>query len=227
MATQLLVTRALNRYAEKMHFPLADLPRADQYRLLVNTIMPRPIAWVATRDGDGRRNLAPFSFFNALCSMPPIIGVGIAPDVYRDGTVEKDSLAAIRQKGEFVVALVNEANAEAMNLSAANAPPGVDEFEFAGLEAGEAKLVDAPTVASAPVNFECRLWQLLEPAPHTGIVLGEVVAITIADELLGEEDGKMRIDAPAMKLIGRGHGSGWYIRSSDQMLMERKNWPVE
>ncbi len=207
-----------------MHFSIAELPLQDRYRILVNTVMPRPIAWLATRDAQGRNNLAPFSFFNALCSAPPIVGIGIAPDNIRKGGTDKDSLRAIRETGEFVVALVDEHNAEAMNLSAIDAPAGVDEFAFAGLEAGEAKLVNAPIVVSAPVNFECKLYQLIEPAPHTAIVLGEVVGVTISDRFLGEEDGKMRIDAVAMQHIGRMHGSGWYVRNSDRMQMEREKW---
>ncbi len=206
---------------------MSEIPMQDRYRLLVNTIMPRPIAWLATRDAQGRNNIAPFSFFNAMCSRPPIVGIGIGPDGVREGSAEKDSLAAIRETGEFTVALVDEANAQAMNLSAIDSPPGVDEFEVAGIEMGEAKLVDAPIVASAPVNFECKLWQLLEPAPHAAIVLGEVVGVNIQDRLLGEEDGKMRIDAPAMHLIGRAHGAGWYIRSSDQIEIARKTWPLD
>jgi len=210
-----------------MHFTMSDLPPQDRYRLLVNTVLPRPIAWVATRDAQGRRNLAPFSFFNALCSAPPILGVGFAPDKFREGQQEKDSLRAIRETGEFVVALVDEANGEAMNLSAVNAPAGVDEFELAGLEAAEGKLVKAPLVSAAPVNFECRVWQILEPAPHAAIVLGEVVAARVEDRFLGEEDGKLRVDSPALHLLGRAHGAGWYWRCGDLLQIGRKSWPLE
>lgn len=210
-----------------MHIAMSDLPPQDRYRLLVNTVMPRPIAWLSTRDREGRRNLAPYSFFNALCSAPPILGIGIGPDSFRAGETEKDSLRAIRETGEFVVALVDDANAEAMNLSAVNAPVGADEFDIAGIEAGEARLVQASLVASSPVNFECRLWQMLEPAPHSAIVLGEVVAVKIDDRVVGEEDGKLRIDGPAMELVGRAHGAGWYWRGGELMQIERKNWPLD
>lgn len=210
-----------------MYFPISDLPQADRYRLMVNTVLPRPIAWLSTRDGQGRRNLAPFSFFNAMSSVPPILGIGIARDAYREGMAEKDSLAAIRETGEFVVALVDESHAAQMNRSAANSPAGADEFSFAGVEAGEAKLVGAPLVATAPVNYECRVWQLLEPSPHTAIVLGEVLAIHVDDRFVGEEDGKLRIDSPAMQLIGRGHGAGWYWRGGDPLHIERESWPIQ
>lgn len=210
-----------------MYYAIADLPQQDRYRLLTNTVVPRPIAWLSTRDAQGRRNLAPFSFFNALCSVPPIVGVGIARDPVREGMAEKDSLAAIRETGEFVVAMVDEAHAEQMNLTAAAAPAGADEFEFAGVEPGAARLVGASLVATAPVNFECRVWQLLEPTPHTAIILGEVLAVHVADRFVGEEDGKLRIDTPAMHLIGRGHGAGWYWRDGDPLHIGRKGWPLE
>ena len=209
-----------------MYFAISDLAQSDRYRLLTNTVAPRPIAWLSTRDAQGRRNLAPFSFFNAMCSVPPILGIGIARDAVRAGMEEKDSLAAIRETGEFVVATVSEDNALQMNRSAADAPAGEDEFAFAGVEAAEAKQVSASLVASAPVNFECRLWQLLEPTPHTAIVLGEVLAIHVQDRFVGQEDGKLRIDLPAMHLIGRGHGAGWYWKDGDPLLIERESWPL-
>lgn len=210
-----------------MYVTMTDLPPADRYRLLTNTVVPRPIAWVATHDGQGGRNLAPFSFFNALCSAPPILGVGIGRDGAREGMRDKDTLAAIRARGDFVIALVGEDQAEAMNLTATDAPPGVDEFTLAGLESANAGLVDAPIVNGAPVNFECRLWQLLEPSPHSAIVLGEVVAVHVDDRFVGREDGKLRIDSPAMNLVARAHGSGWYWRGGDMLQIERKGWPLD
>jgi len=210
-----------------MHFTMAELPPADRYRILTNTVVPRPIAWVATRDAQGRRNLAPFSFFNVLSSAPPILGIGMGADAARGGLQDKDSLRAIRETGEFVVALVDEAHAAAMNLTAINAPAGVDEFTLAGLDAGEARLVKAPLVAGAPVNFECRVWQVLDTAPHAAIVLGEVVAIAIDDRFVAREDGKLRLDSPAMQLIGRAHGAGWYWRGGDTMQIDRLSWPLE
>ena len=210
-----------------MHFTMAELPPADRYRLLTNTVVPRPIAWLGTRDAQGRHNLAPFSFFNVLSSAPPILGVGIGADGARGGLQDKDSLRAIRETGEFTVALVDESHAQAMNLTATNAPVGVSEFAVAGLETGAGRLVKAPLVAGAPVSFECRVWQVIDTAPHAAIVLGEVVAAAIDDRFVGQEGGKLRIDSPAMHLIGRAHGAGMYWRGGDMMQIDRVSWPID
>lgn len=213
-----------------MRYDMAALAPPERYKLMVNTITPRPIAWVVTVDGEGRRNAAPFSFFNAMVAEPPLVVLGISPDSARPQTGKgvgmKDTLRAIKETGEFTVSLVHEANLEAMNTTATNAPPGVDELELAGLAVAASTHVAPPFIASAPVAFECRLWQLIEPAPNAGIVLGEVLAMHIEDRLVGEEDGRLRIDNPAMKLVGRTYGAGWYVKNSDAVQLDRKAWPT-
>ena len=209
-----------------MHFIMNELDPATRYKLLVNTVTPRPIAWVSTQDGAGARNAAPYSFFNAMGGTPPLIAIGMASDGQREGVAAKDSWRVISETREFAVALVDEAHADAMNITATNAPPGVDEFDLARLTAVPATQIAAPLIAGAPVQFECRVFKLVETAPNSGIVIGEVLVTHIDDRFLGEEDGKLRIDNPAMKLIGRTFGAGWYIKNSDQMQIERKSWPV-
>lgn len=203
------------------------LDAAERYKLLVNTITPRPIAWVVTRDGEGRTNAAPFSFFNAMGGTPPLLAIGFAPDVQRGEAGDKDSLRAIRETSEFTVALVNEAHAQAMNLTAVNAPKGIDELELAGLDSAPATSISAPLIASAPVQFECRLWKLVETGAHSAIVIGEVVVTHIEDRFLSEEDGKLRIDNPAMQLIGRSYAAGEYVRNAAPLHMDRTSWPLD
>jgi len=210
-----------------MLFDFAEISPAERYKLMVNTITPRPIAWVVTVDKAGKRNCAPFSFFNAMLSRPPLIAIGMAPDLVREEEVEKDSLRAIRETGEFTVALVNEDDAEAMNITAVEAPHGVDELELAGIATLPSEKVAPPIIASAPVSYECRLFQLVEPSKNAAIVLGEIVAMHVADQFLSEEKGKLRIDTPAMHLIGRQHGAGGYIRTRDRFEVRRKSWPIE
>ena len=210
-----------------MHYTMSELDPATRYKLLVNTITPRPIAWVLTRDGAGRRNAAPYSFFNAMGGTPPLVAIGMSSDGQREGVAAKDSLRVIRETGEFAVALVDEDHAAAMNVTATDAPPNVDELTLAGLTAAAAMRIAAPLLADAPVQFECRLWQFIETAPDAGIVLGEVLVTHIADRFLGEEHGRLRIDNPAMKLIGRTYGAGWYVRNSDRLQMDRLSWPIE
>ncbi|WP_137680724.1 flavin reductase family protein [Aurantiacibacter suaedae] len=207
-----------------MQFTMNELDPATRYKLLVNTVTPRPIAWVLSEDGEGRRNAAPYSFFNAMGGTPPLVAIGMSADGQREGMAEKDSLANIRAKGEFAVALVSEGQAEAMNVSATDAPPEVSEFDLAGLEATRASLVAAPLLVGAPVQFECRLWQFIETGPNAGIVLAEVIVTHIEDRFLGEEDGRLRIDNPAMQLIGRTYGAGEYVRNAAPLHMDRVSW---
>lgn len=207
-----------------MQFDMDTLSAAERYKLLVNTVTPRPIAWVVTCDAQGRRNAAPYSFFNAMGADPALVVVGMGGDGVRQGELQKDSLRAIRETGEFTIALVCEADAEKMVLTATDAPAGVDELELAGIETRPASKIAPPLVASSPVNFECRLWQFIETHEGGGIVLGEVLAMHIDDRVLGEQDGKLRIDAPAMNLLGRAHGAGWYWRGSDQIKIDRVGW---
>ncbi len=210
-----------------MRYDMSELAPPERYKLMVNTITPRPIAWVVTIDAQGTRNAAPFSFFNAMVAEPPLVVLGISPDNARAGVGMKDTLRAIKETGEFTVSLVHEANLEAMNVTAANAPPEVDEVALAKLEIAASVHVKPPYIATAPAAFECRLWQLIEPAPNAGIVLGEVLAMHIEDRLLGDEDGRLRIDNPAMKLVGRTYGAGWYVGNGDAKQLDRKSWPIE
>jgi flavin reductase (DIM6/NTAB) family NADH-FMN oxidoreductase RutF len=143
---------------------------------------PRPIGWISTRSPDGLLNLAPYSFFTAFNYTPPI--VGFASIGY------KDSVRNIEATGEFVWNLVTRPLAEAMNLTSAAAAPEVSEFDLAGLTPLASHLVAPPRVAESPVSFECRLTQLLRLQDASGqkiptwLVLGEVVAVHIAQRLL-------------------------------------------
>ncbi len=202
---------------------MATLSPGERYKLLVNTVTPRPIAWTVTQDSDGVVNCAPHSFFNVLSNRPPLIALGLMP--HPEGG-DKDTARNIRAAGEFTVALVSEVDAEAMNLTAIDAPPGTDELALADVATRPASKVKPPLIAAAPVTMECRTWQLIEPAPGNLIVLGEVLAMHIDDAFLGDENGKLRIDTPAMKLIGRTHGTGSYVRNGDSFEMKRKAWPL-
>lgn len=143
---------------------------------------PRPIGWVSTCGADGTLNLAPYSFFNAFCYKPPIIGFS--------STGAKDSLRNARETGEFVWNLTTRELAERMNATCASVPYGTDEFVLAGLTPAPSRLVSAPRVAESPVNFECRVAEIVQLKGHSGnlaqawLVLGEVVAVHIGRHLL-------------------------------------------
>jgi len=201
-----------------MHFDLAQIPAADAYKLLVSTVVPRPIALVTTVDGKGRVNAAPFSFFNAVSSVPPVVVLGVSPgDAGGDGY--KDTERNIRDSGEFVVNLVDEALAQRMNICAVDFPAGVDELGKAELTPLLSTGVRAPRIAQSPVSFECRRITGLSLGPRSTLEVGRVIHIHIRDDLV--DPVKMYVSTEKMRLIGRMHGRGWYARTSDLFLMER------
>src|SRR6202047_734771 len=136
-------------WGEHMHFDLAAIPQSDAYKLLVSTVVPRPIALATTVDREGRVNAAPFSFFNAVSSVPPVVVLGISPgDPNSTGNGYKDTERNIRDSGEFVVNLVDEALAERMNICAVDFPSAVGELEPAKLNAVPSVGVKPPRIAA-------------------------------------------------------------------------------
>ena len=173
---------------------------------------PRPIGWISTRSQAGGLNLAPYSFFNAFNYTPPIVGfssIGF-----------KDTVRNIVETGEFAWSLATRPLAEAMNQTCAAVPPEVSEFALAGLTPAPSRLISVPRVQESPVSFECRLTQTLQlqgadgaPVP-TWLVLGEVVAVHIAQGLL--KDGVY--DTAGAGHILRGGGPGDYFTVGPEQL---------
>lgn len=185
-------------------------------RILNGSIVPRPIGWISTLSPAGRKNLAPFSYFTIVCPQPP--HVLFCPE--RRGTQEKDTLVNVRASGEFVVNIVTEALAQAMNLTSSEVGPDVDEFELAGLTAAPSAAVAPPRVAESPIQFECRVTHIVDVSDQPGggsIVVGQVVHIHVDDTLL--VDGT-RINVPALRAIGKTVGPG-YARLTDFFDMPR------
>ena len=201
-----------------MHFDLARIVPSDAYKLLVSTVVPRPIALATTVDPAGQVNAAPFSFFNAVSSVPPVVVLGISPgDSAGDGW--KDTERNIRDTGEFVVNLVDEALAERMNVCDVPFPTGVNELEMAGLHPLASIEVKPPRIAEAPVIFECKRITGLSLGARSTLEVGRVIHIHIRDDLVDPE--KFYVHTDKMRLIGRMHGRGWYARTSDLFLMDR------
>jgi flavin reductase (DIM6/NTAB) family NADH-FMN oxidoreductase RutF len=200
-----------------MLFDFAHMSPNDCYKLLVSTVVPRPIAWVVSQNSAGQLNAAPFSFFNALAGDPPIVGVSMGS--HGPGR-PKDSRNNIRETGQFVVNLVSEENAEAMNVTAIEFDPSVNELTEAGLTTLPSLHVKPPRIAASPVAMECELMQIVDLGSSNGLVIGRVLAMHIRDEMVIDAK-KHYIDTPKLKLIGRMHGSGWYARASDLFQMAR------
>jgi flavin reductase (DIM6/NTAB) family NADH-FMN oxidoreductase RutF len=199
-----------------MFFDFKEIPGKECYKLLVSTVTPRPIAWVVSQDAQGLLNAAPFSFFNVFSGDPAVVGIGIGN---RKPGQAKDSRANIRETGEFVVNLVAESNAEAMNITGIEFDSTVDELEQAGLTAAPSVRVKPPRIAESPVAMECELMQIVDLG-ESGLVLGRVLAMHVRDEFVLDA-AKYYIDTPGLKLLGRMHGRGWYARTSDLFDMPR------
>ena len=199
-----------------MLFDFREIPAKERYKLLVSTVTPRPIAWVVSQDAEGVLNAAPFSFFNAFSGDPPVVAIGVGS---RKLGQAKDTRANIRETGQFVVNLVAEWNAEAMNITGIEFDPSVDELAQAGLTPLPSTLVKPPRIAESPVALECELMQIVDLG-ETGIVLGRVVAMHVQDEFVLDA-ANLYIDTAKLKLLGRMHGRGWYARTSDLFDMPR------
>ena len=181
-------------------------------------MVPRPIALATTVDGAGRVNAAPFSFFNAVSSVPPVVVLGISPgDASGDGY--KDNERNIRDSGEFVVNLVDEALAERMNICAVDFPASIGELEKAELTPLPSVGVRPPRIAQSPVSFECRRITGLSLGPRSTLEVGRVIHIHIRDDLV--DPAKTYVHTEKMRLVGRMHGRGWYARTTDLFLMDR------
>lgn len=190
-------------------------------------VAPRPIGWVTTIDANGAVNLAPYSFFNAVSSDPPMVFFGANGKHDADGG-EKDSLRNVRQTGEFVCNVVNWDMRNAMNDTSASAPHGVAETEVAGLATLPSKLVKPPRVAGSPAHLECKVHQLLELPrdPVSGdrnvMVIGLVVAVHIDDSFVV----KGRYDTARAQPIAR-LGYHDYAVVSEAFEMVRPAWPIK
>ena len=201
----------------------SELPYSEFYNILISSVVPRPIAWVSTVGAAGQPNLAPFSFFNAVCADPPLLA--FAPGLRRPKQADanhgepKDTLRNIRETKEFVVNVVTHELAEAMNLTSGEYDASVNEFELAKLTPHPSKIVRPPRVAESPVNFECKLHQILDfsQAPtSSSLVIGKIVSIHIDDAHLKE--GKL--DRNSLDLIGR-MGGMQYTRTTQRFEMAR------
>jgi flavin reductase (DIM6/NTAB) family NADH-FMN oxidoreductase RutF len=207
-----------------MLFDLAALDAQNAYKLLVSTVVPRPIAWITTQDVDGSVNAAPFSFFNAVSGNPPVVAIGIGGRAPGD---VKDTGGNIRRTGEFVVNLVSDALAEKMNVTAIDFEKSVNELSEAGLTTAPSAKVRPPCIAESPVSLECERLVIVEVGIDRAVVLGKVLAIHIKDEFV-LDPARCYVDTPKLDLIGRMHGAGWYSRTRDRFDLPRiavADWP--
>ena len=200
-----------------MLFDVAHLAPGIAYKLITSTITPRPIGWVTSLSRDGVVNAAPFSFFNAMGGAPPVVALGFMRPPDRP---LKDTAQNILDTGEFVVNLVSEELTGVMSQTSANLPHAQSEVAFAGLEIAASTHVAPPRLAASPVSFECKTHTVVETGPGQRVVIGQIHAAHIADRFVLDA-GNGHIDTPALGLIARMHGAGWYARGTDLFQLAR------
>ncbi len=203
-------------------FYRADEPHGLPHNPFNGMVVPRPIGWISSLDAEGRANLAPYSFFNAVAYAPPQVMFSGSLKPGSDGF--KDSIRNIQETGEFVHNVVTEELRDVMNLSSVAAPREVDEFEHVGLEKVPSTLVKAPRVARSPIHFECVLSQVVDleaagDGTHNRIVIGKVVGIHIDEAVL--TDGL--VDPSKLKPLSR-LGYMDYGLLGEVFAMARPQW---
>jgi len=201
----------------------SQISHSELYGILLNSVAPRPIAWVSTLSASGQPNLAPFSFFNVMCVDPPLLGFAPGLRAPKQAIASygepKDTLRNIRETKEFVVNIVTYELLEAMNVTSGDYDPSVNEFELAKVTPVPSVLVKPARVGESPVSFECRLHQILDfsPAPTSGsLVIGEIVSLHMNDALI--KNGKL--DRNSLDLIGR-MGGIQYTRTTERIELAR------
>src|SRR5262245_58222558 len=185
-----------------MNIDPSAISHAELHRFMIGVVIPRPIDWVSTIGPDGRHNLAPFSFFNAIASKPPLLIVSI--NERADGP--KDTLRHIRETKDFVINIVDERLMERMVQTSGEWAPEVDEFALTQLTPAPSERVKSPRVAEAPVSMECVLDRILD-FETTSLVIGRMVWGCFRDDLLTEN----RIDPLKLPAVARLGGDGYTV----------------
>ncbi|MDF9800880.1 flavin reductase (DIM6/NTAB) family NADH-FMN oxidoreductase RutF [Catalinimonas alkaloidigena] len=195
----------------------ADVSARDFYSYMVGAVVPRPIAFVSSISAEGRVNLSPYSFFNAVSAKPPIL-IFAPVNSMRDGST-KNTLDYVLEHDEVVINIVNHTMLEQMSLASTAYPKGVNEFAKSGLTEAASQLVKPPRVAESPVAFECKVKQVIPLGDEGGagnLVICEVLLVHIHEEVLDE---KGNIHPQKLNAIGRMGGS-FYCRASGDAVFE-------
>jgi len=197
----------------------SDQSMVENYRLMIASISPRPIAFVGTQDMKGNDNLAPFSFFNGFGANPPIIG--FSPSLSGRTGKPKDTLINIKERNEFTISIVSFEMAEQMCLSSCEYAHGIDEFDKSGFTKNKSTIITPPGVSESPVIFECKLIDIIELGGQPGsgnLILGEILVFHIKENIINSDN---IINEEAMDVIGR-MGYANYTRASSSMFTVNK-----
>jgi len=189
----------------------------DNYKLLIGSVIPRPIAVVSTRNENGSNNLAPFSFFMGVCPMP--LTLAFSPVTRASDGEKKDTLKNIQREKECVINFCTESNFEKVNLASTELPFGEDEFEYSGLTPIDSEVIQAKRLQESPLQFECKLLDIhtYGEGPGSGnLVVVQALKVHVDEKLYHEG----RIDTSLFAPIGRGAGNDW-IKTDNRIQVER------
>ena len=192
------------------HFDFARLAPRDRYKLLIGTVIPRPIALITTLSKEGKPNAGPFSFFNVLTHDPAIVAIGVEN---QSDLSFKDTARNIHDTGEFTIHIVDEALVDQMEVCAIKFGPEVDELSEAGLATTAGQMVRSPRILAAPAALECRRHSTVQVGPAREIILGEVLGVFIRSDAV--DPSNLHIDQQIMNVVGR-MGGHTYARTRDQ-----------
>jgi flavin reductase (DIM6/NTAB) family NADH-FMN oxidoreductase RutF len=195
----------------------SELDSTSVYKLLIGAVVPRPIAWVSSRDRKGVLNLAPFSFFTVVSREPPMLAISIGP---RTGGEDyaKDTLTNVRETQEFVINIVSVGLANAMHETSINYPPEVDEFKRAGVTPAPCVVIKTPRVAEAKISMECTVEHMLKLGSDY-LVIGRMHRYHVEDALLANG----RIDVQALDPVGRMAGNFTRIETLFDLPLDETN----
>lgn len=214
----IVVERLISEYnSHRMEVDFASIESIERYRFLTSVVVPRPIAWVTTLDGEGRVNAAPFSFFNVFGSKPAMVALGIGNR--SDGSPKHTALNIGKEK-EFVINMATDELAERMVQTSFEYAEGEDELKAVGLSASPSVSVKPPRIAESPVHLECREIATQEIGDNR-LIIGEVLRGAVDDEFV--DPITKRIQTERMGPVGRMHGLSGYARTSDLFDIVRPN----
>jgi flavin reductase (DIM6/NTAB) family NADH-FMN oxidoreductase RutF len=203
-----------------MHFDIDKMAAIDRYELLLGTVVPRPIALITTISSDGTINAATYSLFNVMGHDPAVAMISV---LAHPNQRLRDTTNNILTTKEFVINLVSESLAEAMNITCIDAPAGTNELELANLKTTASIKVKPPRISESPVAYECRFLTSLSFGPNQAIIAGQIIHAYVEDQFVSDAARRL-VDTPGLNLIGGMHGARWYAKLSDRFEMDRPTW---
>lgn len=212
-----IVTTATKQRASTVHVDLSTLTPVQIYAMMTQTIIPRPIAWLISENADNSLNLAPFSYFNALSSDPPMImvSIGLKPDGDK-----KDTRINIEQRKHFVVNIAHKEMAEPLTASSASMAPGVSEVDALNLAVAPIEGFAVPRLAECRLAYACEL-DSIHMIKDQAIVFAKLSSLYIDDAVVGEDEkGRLKINADAVDALGR-LGGGEYVTAGKTITVQR------